>query len=116
MEEVINIKKVKIAMLQVRGKKVMIDKDLAELYGIGLSSLRKQVLKNRKRFPYDFILRLIDDEIDYLRTQASVGPSRMPEKVFPFVFTERGVSMLACILNTQRAVLVNIQIVRAFVG
>jgi len=97
----------------VRDLKVMIDSDLAELYGVETRRLNEQVKRNLSRFPGDFMLQLTDDEFNNLKSQiatSSWGGRRKP----PFVFTEHGVLMLSSVLNSDRAIKVNIQIMRIF--
>jgi ORF6N domain len=101
-------------ILLVRGKKVMIDKDLAELYGVTTKRLNEQVKRNTKRFPIDFMFQLTEEEkeevvaiCDHLKT-LKYSPQ------LPYVFTEYGAVMLASVLNSERAIEVNVQIVRIF--
>ena len=97
----------------VRDLKVMIDSDLAELYGVETRRLNEQVKRNLSRFPGDFMFQLTDDEFNNLKSQiatSSWGGRRKP----PFVFTEHGVLMLSSVLNSDRAIKVNIQIMRIF--
>ena len=97
----------------IREKKVMLDKDLASLYGVSTGNLNKAVKRNLKRFPDDFMFRLTDNELENLKFQfgtSSWGGTRS----LPFAFTEQGVAMLSGVLNSDRAILVNIQIMRIF--
>jgi cell shape-determining protein MreC len=97
----------------IREKKVMIDRDLAELYGVDTRVLNQSVKRNLKRFPDDFMFQLTDEEFRNLRSQivtSSWGGSRFR----PMVFTEQGVAMLSSVLNSERAIFVNIQIIRVF--
>ena len=97
----------------IRDKKVMIDRDLAELYGVDTRVLNQTVKRNLKRFPDDFMFQLTDEEFRNLRSQivtSSWGGSRFR----PMVFTEQGVAMLSSVLNSERAISVNIQIIRVF--
>jgi len=101
-------------ILFVRGRKVMLDKDLAQLYGVKTRDLNKAIKRNRDRFPDDFMYQLTKEEIIILKFQfgtSSWGGTRKP----PYVFTEQGVAMLSGILHSKRAVQVNIAIMRAFV-
>ena len=98
----------------IRGVKVMLDKDLADLYGVSTGNLNKSVKRNIKRFPDDFMFQLEKEEFDILIFhfgRSSWGGNRS----FPYAFTEQGVAMLSSILNSEKAIEVNIQIVRAFV-
>jgi hypothetical protein len=97
----------------IREKKVMIDRDLAELYGVDTRVLNQAVKRNLKRFPDDFMFQLTEEEFKILRSQiviSSWGGSRFR----PMVFTEQGVAMLSSVLNSERAITVNIQIIRVF--
>ena len=99
----------------IRDHKVMIDKDLAELYGIETKRLKEAVRRNRKRFPEDFMFEMSKEELENWRTQfATSNSERMGLRYPPFCFTEQGVTMLSCVLNSERAIHVNIQIVRVF--
>ena len=98
----------------IRGHKVMLDFHLAELYGVEAKVLKRSVRRNADRFPNDFMFELSNEEYDILRSQfgtSSWGGRRYP----PYAFTEQGVAMLSSVLHSQRAVHVNIQIIRAFV-
>jgi hypothetical protein len=100
----------------IRGQKVMIDFDLAELYGVPTKHLNQQVSRNRKRFPEDFMFRLTKEEAESLRSQivtSNVG--RGGRRYLPRAFTEQGVAMLSTVLNSEQAIEVNIAIMRAFV-
>lgn len=100
----------------IRGHKVMIDEDLAELYGVSTKQLNQQVKRNRKRFPDDFMFQLTNEEAESLRLQFVISTSgRGGRRSLPYVFTEHGVAMLASVLNSERAIEVNITIVRAFI-
>jgi hypothetical protein len=100
----------------IRGQKVMIDRDLAELYGIETKHLKRQVNRNIERFPEDFMFELDKNEFENWRRQ--FGTSNFSDKMglryAPFAFTEHGVLMLSSVLNSPRAVQVNIQIMRIF--
>ena len=99
----------------IRNHKVMIDRDLADLYGIETKRLKEAVRRNKKRFPKDFMFEMTKEELDNWRTQfATSNSERMGIRYQFFCFTEQGVTMLSCILNSERAIQVNIQIVRIF--
>ena len=100
----------------VRGVKVMIDRDLADLYGVETKYLKRQVRRNIKRFPLDFMFQLTDREFKDWRSQfvTSNSTDMMGLRYSPFAFTEHGVAMLSSVLNNDRAIQVNIQIMRAF--
>lgn len=99
----------------IRDQKVMIDRDLAELYGVETKRLKEAVRRNIERFPDDFMFVLADDEFQNWRTQFATSKSDMMGLRYnPFCFTEQGVTMLSCILNSQRAIDTNIRIIRVF--
>lgn len=102
-------------ILVIRGHKVMIDRDLAELYGISTFRLNEQVKRNIKRFPSDFMFTLTEEEKKEVVTNCDHLKSLKFSPHLPFVFTEHGAVMLASVLNSQRAIEVNIQIVRIFI-
>jgi hypothetical protein len=99
----------------IRDKKVMLDSELAALYEVEAKQLKRAVRRNIDRFPEDFMFELTKEELEILRCQ--FGTLRWGEhpKYLPFAFTEQGVAMLSSVLNSKRAVMVNIQIMRAFV-
>ena len=100
----------------IRGHKVMIDVDLAELYEVTTKRFNQQVRRNLKRFPEDFMFQLTTEEAESLRSQfATSNTGRGGRRYLPFAFTEQGVSMLSSVLNSERAIEVNIAIMRAFV-
>ena len=104
-------------ILLIRGQKVMLDSDLAELYGVETSNLNKAVKRNIDRFPEDFMLQLTKEEADSLRFQIGMSKTegRGGRRYLPYAFTEQGVAMLSSVLNSKRAVQVNIAIMRVFV-
>lgn len=98
-----------------RGRKVMLDRDLAELYGVSTKAFNQAVKRNPERFPPDFMFKLREDEHKNLRSQfvtSNVG--RGGTRWLPYAFTEQGVAMLSSVLNSPRAIAVNIQIIRTF--
>lgn len=99
---------------EIRGCRVMLDFDLATLYETETKRLKEAVRRNRNRFPSDFMFELTQDEYDILRTQFA-SSSHGGRRYLPFAFTEQGVAMLASVLRSEKAIEVNIQIVRAFV-
>jgi len=100
----------------IRGKKVLIDRHLAELYGVETKNLNKAVVRNIKRFPEDFMFQLTPEEATSLRFQFGTLNGRGKHvKYLPYAFTEPGVAMLSSVLNSQRAIQVNIQIIRVFI-
>lgn len=104
-------------ILLIRGHRVMMDTDLARLYGVPTKRLNEQVRRNRKRFPSDFMFQLTPEEAERQRSHIAtikVGRGRH-RKYRPYVFTEQGVAMLSSVLHSKRAIHVNISIMRAFV-
>jgi hypothetical protein len=100
----------------IRGHKVMLDNDLAELYGVPTRRLNEQVRRNMTRFPADFMFQLTTEEAENLRSQFATSSSgHGGRRYLPYVFTEQGVAMLSSVLNSEQAVQVNIAIMRAFV-
>jgi hypothetical protein len=97
----------------VRNQKVMIDSDLAELYGVETRRLNEQVKRNISRFPEDFMFQLTETEFENLKSQIATS-SWGGRRKSPYVFTEHGVLMLSSVLNSERAISVNIQIMRIF--
>jgi len=99
----------------IRGLKVMLDMDLAELYGVETKQLKRSVRRNISRFPSDFMFELTPEELTNWRSQfGTSNREKMGLRIPPFAFTEYGVLMLASVLNSERAIQVNIQIVRIF--
>jgi len=109
----IRVEQIEERIFLIRGHKVMLDRHLAELYAVETKQLKRSVRRNAKRFPGDFMFELTKTEFDDLRRQfgtSSWGGSRYP----PMAFTEQGVAMLSSVLNSDRAIEVNIEIMRAF--
>lgn len=103
-------------ILLIRGQKVMLDSDLAELYGVQTFRLNEQVKRNRIRFPHDFMFQLTREEAKSLTSQfARSKRGKGGRRTLPYAFTEQGVAMLSSVLRSGRAVQVNIAIMRAFV-
>lgn len=100
---------------EVRGQKVMLDFDLAELYGSETKRLKEAVRRNLKRFPSDFMFELTKEEFESLRSQIASSNKRGGTRYMPFAFTEQGVAMLSSVLNSESAIEINISIMRAFV-
>jgi hypothetical protein len=112
-----DIERVERTILRVRGQNVMVDSDLADLYGVHVKVLNQAVRRNRKRFPSDFMFQLTMEESRSLRSQTVTLKSargRHP-KYLPLAFTEQGVAMLSSVLRSPRALAVNVEIMRAFV-
>jgi phage regulator Rha-like protein len=100
----------------IRGQKVMLDRDLADLYGVTTSNLNLAVKRNKSRFPEDFMFQLTNDEFQSLILQFAISKKqgRGGVRKLPYVFTEQGVSMLSGVLNSETAIRVHIQIIRIF--
>ncbi|MFO1245204.1 MAG: ORF6N domain-containing protein [Ramlibacter sp.] len=99
----------------IRGEKVMLDADLASLYGVEARALNQAVARNRERFPEDFMFQLTEEEWAAVRSQTVISHGRGGRRYAPYAFTEQGVAMLSSVLRSQRAVEVNIAIMRTFV-
>jgi hypothetical protein len=97
----------------IRGMKIMIDRDLAELYGVDTKRLKEAVRRNAERFPEDFMFELTAEEYENLRTQFATSSWGGP-RYLPMAFTEQGVAMLSSVLNSRQAIEVNIRIIRIF--
>jgi hypothetical protein len=99
----------------IREQKVMLDRDLAELYGVETRVLKQAVRRNVKRFPEDFMFEMTKEELELWRSQfATSNEDKKGLRYAPFCFTEQGVTMLSCVLNSERAIEVNIRIIRVF--
>lgn len=103
---------------EIRGQRVMLDRDLAELYQVATGNLNKAVKRNIKRFPLDFMFELTNEEWEILRFQFGILKTGrgMHTKYLPYAFTEQGLAMLSGVLNSDIAINVNISIMRAFVA
>jgi hypothetical protein len=113
--EIIPAERVMHSIRYVRGHRVLLDSDLASLYGVTTGNLNKAVNRNRVRFPPDFMFRLTADEAEDLIFQIGRSKGRGGRRHRPYAFTEQGIAMLSSVLNSVRAVKVNIAIMRAFV-
>jgi hypothetical protein len=102
-------------ILLIRGQKVILDSDLAELYGVESKILNQAVKRQLKRFPLDFMFQLTNQEVINLRSQSVTSSEWGGRRYAPYAFTEQGVAMLSSVLNSDRAIEVNILIMRAFV-
>jgi ORF6N domain-containing protein len=102
-------------ILLIRGHRVMLDTDLAKLYGVPTKVLNQAVKRNATRFPADFMFQLTSKETAALRSQIVTSKSRGGRQYRPYAFTEQGVAMLSSVLHSERAIQVNIAIMRAFV-
>jgi len=113
----IPIEKIERAIYFIRGEKVMLDRDLAELYQVTTAALNQALRRNRERFPGDFMFQLTRAEVTQLnRSQIVIGSQKHRDPRFrPYAFTEQGIAMLSSVLHSKRAISVNIEIMRAFV-
>ncbi len=115
-KSLIPVERIEKSILLIRGHKVMLDADLAELYGVTTGRLNEQVRRNKERFPKDFGFQLTTDEFEILISQFATSKSgRGGRRKRPWAFTEHGILMLSSVLRSKRAIQVNIQIMRAFV-
>ena len=112
-----DLESIKTRIYDIRGQKVMLDSDLAELYEVEVKYLKRQVNRNIERFPKDFMFELTHEEYNSLRCQIGTLKSGRGQhaKYLPYVFTEEGVAMLSGVLRSKTAIQVNINIMRAFV-
>ena len=111
------LQKIENKIHEFRGIKVMLDFDLAELYEVETKRLKEAVRRNINRFPSDFMLELTQEEYDFLRSQIATSKAgRGGTRYMPFAFTEQGVAMLSSVLNSEKAIEVNITIIRTFVA
>jgi hypothetical protein len=115
MEQIIRVESIQNKILIIRGQKVLLDKDLADLYGVPTKQLNQSVKRNQQRFPQDFMFQLTSAEFGLLRSQVVTSKVRGGLRTLPYVFTEQGVAMLSSVLHSRRAIIVNIAIMRAFV-
>jgi len=111
-----SVAEIKKAIFMIRGQRVMLDSDLATLYGVTTKRLNEQVRRNASRFPADFMFQLDEEEAGSLRSQiATSNKGRGGRRYLPYVFTEQGIAMLSSVLHSERAIQVNIAIMRVFV-
>jgi hypothetical protein len=99
----------------IRGQKVMLDRDLADLYGVKATRLREQVKRNLDRFPENFMFQLTENEADFMVSQNAIPSKKHLGGYLPYVFTEHGVLMLANVLRSSRAIKMSIRIIEVFV-
>jgi phage regulator Rha-like protein len=114
MTDIVPVERIVNRIYKIRKKKVMLDGDLAALYGVRTKVLKQAVRRNIKRFPDDFMFELTKEENQTLRSQNVTLKRGQHSKYLPFAFTEQGVAMLSSVLNSDRAIQANIQIMRAF--
>lgn len=116
MSKVISVVGVEQKIFYIRGQKVILDRYLAELYNVPTGRINEQVKRNVKRFPPDFMFQLTPEEFKNWMSQIAISnKERMGLRKMPYAFTEQGVAMLSSVLNSERAIEVNIAIMRAFV-
>ncbi len=114
-EILLPVERIETVILMIRGEKVILDADLASLYGVETRVLVQAVQRHIKRFPADFMFQLSKEEFSHLRSISGISSQWGGRRYPPYAFTEQGVAMLSSVLNSPRAVQVNIEIMRAFV-
>jgi len=114
MNDLIPVEQIASKIYLIRNVKVMLDNDLADLYGVETKVLKQAVRRNIKRFPSDFMFELTKEESVSLRSQSVTLKRGQHSKYLPFAFTEMGVAMLSTVLKSERAIEINIQIMRTF--
>ncbi len=115
MNELFQVSKIEKRIYTIRGMHVMLDRDLADLYGVKPIRLREQVKRNSNRFPEDFMFQISEDEVDYMVSQNAIPSRKHLGGTLPYVFTEQGVAVISGVLTSNRAIEINIAIMRAFV-
>ncbi|MCK5509987.1 ORF6N domain-containing protein [Candidatus Parcubacteria bacterium] len=116
MPNIIPLEKIENKILLIRGQKVMLDRDLAMLYGVTTKRLNEQVKRNAKRFPVDFMFQLMSEEFKQLVANCDRFVLLKHSSSIPYVFTEQGVVMLSGVLHSDKAIEVNVAIMRVFVN
>ena len=114
-KEIVSAEQIALRIRLFRGQKVLLDSDLARLYGVTTGNLNKALNRNRERFPADFVFQLTAEEAQKLIFQIGRSKGRGGRRHLPYAFTEQGVAMLSSVLQSARAVKINIAIMRAFV-
>jgi len=114
MEELIVHGEISAKILTLRGQNVMLDRDIATLYGVKPIRLREQVKRNSERFPSDFMFQLNENEVETMVSQNAIPSKQHLGGALPYAFTEEGIYMLATVLNSKIAVQTNISIIRTF--
>ena len=112
---VISVERLEKSIYLIRGEKVILDEELARMYQVRTKALVQAVKRNNKRFPEDFMFQLTAEEYSALRSQIVTSTGSTGRRTLPYAFTERGISMLSSVLNSERAIEVNIAIIRAFI-
>jgi phage regulator Rha-like protein len=115
MTEIIPVEAITDKIFDIRGQRIMVDADLAKLYGVATKVLNQAVKRNRGRFPEDFMFQLTKEERNELVTICDRLTNLKHSSAMPYVFTENGVAMLSSVLNSEKAIQINLQIIRAFV-
>lgn len=116
MSDLIPLERIESKILLIRGQKVLLDRDLAELYRVETRRLIEQVKRNISRFPSDFMFQMTKEEFENWKSQIAMSNSdKMGLRRPPYAFTEHGIAMLSSVLNSERAVDMNIAIIRAFI-
>jgi hypothetical protein len=114
-QSLIPLERIAAQIYVIRGQSVMLDADLAELYGVTTGNLNLAVRRNKQRFPEDFVFQLTADEFESLLLQNAISKGRGGRRTPPFAFTEHGVAMLSSVLRSDRAADVNVAIMRTFI-
>lgn len=114
-KDIIPAARVRHAIVELRGQQVILSQDLAELYGVPVKALNQAVKRNAERFPGDFMFQLTPDEFEILKSQFVTSSWGGARRALPYAFTQEGVAMLSSVLRSERAVKVNVAIMRAFV-
>ena len=115
MSDLIPIERIESRILVIRGERVLLDRDLAELYGVPTSQLKRAVKRNIQRFPEEFMFVFTKEELENWRCQFGTSNDTMGLRYPPMAFSELGVAMLSSVLNSERAIQINIAIMRTFV-
>ena len=115
MSDLIPVERIENKILLIRRQKVLLDRDLAELYGVPTAQLKRQVRRNITRFPDEFMFVLTKTEFENWRCQFGTSNDKMGLRYPPMVFTELGIAMLSSVLNSERAIQINIAIMKTFV-
>src|SRR5215204_1971405 len=114
-ETLLPVERIETVIFFVRGERVILDADIAALYGVEVKRVNEAVKRNLGRFPADFMFQLTPEEVKRLRFQFGTSNTRGGRRYLPYAFTEQGVAMLSSVLRSDRAVRVNVEIMRAFV-
>lgn len=114
MGKIVKISDIQAKIIELRGKKIILDKDLAKLYQVKPIRLREQAKRNLERFPDDFMFQLTDDEVDFMVSQNAIPPKKRLGGYNPYAFTRNGANMVCTVLKSPVAVRRSIQIMRAF--